>query len=143
MTQTIEEALAIAKQQAKINDDYQDALLTSFLEQGAAKCDDGTITYRPFMAAAFAIYTTQYSQIMSDRYRLGLISADNATWISPLEGLKEYMVGLLRIQSAMDCNHKDCIPECWSADKLIDDINCGCEKKTENTANYCFSATVI
>lgn len=144
LAEALNSALAIAKQQAKITDDSQDALLTSFLEQGAAKCADGTVTYRPFMAAAFAVYTTQYSQIMSDRYRLGLIEGDGAKFINPLEGMKEYILGLLRIQKAMDCGHENCIPDCWKADKFIDDINCGCSiKAVNNTNTYVFSAMVI
>ncbi len=140
-------ALAIAKQQAKITDDSQDALLTSFLDKGAARCSDGTVTYRPFMAAAFAVYTTQYSLIMSDRYQLGMIEADSVKWISPLEGMKEYILGLLRIQKTMDCTHTDpsCIPDCWKAQTLMDDINCGCSKSNTptTTTSFAFSAMVI
>lgn len=142
LAEALNSALAIAKQQAKIGDNSQDALLTSFLEQGAAKCADGTVTYRPFMAAAFAVYTTQYSLIMSDRYQRGMVEADGVKWISPLEGMKEYILGLLRIQQAMDCGREECIADCWKPEKLIDDINCGCDKKTATTS-FGFSAMVI
>lgn len=142
LTEALSSALAIAKQQAKIEDNTQDALLTSFLEQGAARCDDGSVTYRPFMAAAFAVYTTQYSLIISDRYRNALIEGDGAKWVNPLDGLKEYILGLLRIQKAMDCGNL-CIPDCWKADKLMDDINCGCSKTTATQTNFGFSAMVI
>lgn len=142
---SITDALAIAKKQAKIDDDSQDVIITSFLESGAAKCPDDTITYRPYMAAAFLLFTTEYQKIMSDRYRLGLLEGDGAKFINPLDAIKEYLLGLLRVQSALDCGKEQCIPDCWKADKLIDDINCGCAKKTTNATSVtisCFSAFV-
>lgn len=142
---TLDEALQIAKEQSRADDGSKDAILTSFLEASKAKCDDGTITYRPYIVAAFYLFTTEYQKIMTDRYRLGLIKGDGAEWINPLEAVKEYLLGLLRVQSGLDCGHEKCILDCWKADKLINDILCGCkdECSAEQEKKHTFSAMIV
>ncbi|MEO1433687.1 MAG: hypothetical protein AAFV71_32440 [Cyanobacteria bacterium J06633_8] len=142
---TLDEALGIAKEQSRADDGSKDAILTSFLEASKAKCEDGNITYRPYIVGAFYIFTTEYQNIMNDRYKRGLIKGDGAEWINPLEAVKEYILGLLRVQAAMDCGHENCIPDCWKADKIKDDILCGCrdECNAEQEKKHTFSAMIV
>lgn len=146
MATTLEEALAIAKKQAELTDNSQDDTLTSFLEASKADCGNGNVTYRPFIAAAFLLFTTKYREIMSDRYRKGLIAAEQGVkFIDPLEPIKEYLIGLLRVQKGLDCGKEECIADCWKADKIIEDIECSCKDKLakEKLPYYAFSAFVV
>lgn len=137
------EALDQTKELLEIGDTSQDKTLEAFLNAGKAKCEDGKITFRPYMTAAFFLFTTEYRKLMTNRYRQGLIKGDGAEWINPLEVLKESILGMLRVQSAMDCGHEQCILECWRASKLIDDLVCGCKGEEDKQKKHIFSTIVV
>jgi len=130
---TVEEALAIAKNLAKISDASNDTLLTTFLEAAKGTREDGTTVYRPFIVAAFWLGTHQEALP-----RQGLIEGDGAKFVDPLKAIE----WLLRQQQAMDCGLK--FDECWNPTAIKEELLCGCDSgETGKGTVFGISAMVI
>ncbi|NEP62051.1 MAG: hypothetical protein F6K31_34755 [Symploca sp. SIO2G7] len=130
---TVEEAIAIAKNLAKISDSSNDTLLTTFLEAAKGTREDGTTVYRPFIVAAFWLGTHQEALP-----RQGLIEGDGAKFVDPLKAIE----WLLRQQQAMDCGLK--FDECWNPTAIKEELLCGCDPgETGKGTVFGISAMVI